>query len=183
MLQLNVVVEPEKYDEKTGLFIDPKTRTIQLEHSLVSLSKWESKWHKPFLHSDKTNEETLDYIRCMTITHNIPPEVYANLSPKNISEIEAYIDNPMTGTTFSKENDKKHKKEIVTSELIYYWMVAYQIPFDPCEKWHLNRLITLIRVCGVKNQPTSNKKTSQRDLAARYAAMNKQRRAKYNSKG
>ena len=111
MLQLNVVVEPEKYDEETGLFIDPKTRTIQLEHSLVSLSKWESKWHKSFLHSDKTNEETLDYIRCMTVTQNVPPEVYANLSPKNISEIEAYIDNPMTGTTFSKENDKKHKKE------------------------------------------------------------------------
>lgn len=181
MLQINVIVEPEQYDEKTGMFIDPKTRTLQLEHSLVSLSKWESKWHKPFLHSDKTNEEIMDYVRCMTLTQNVTPDIYDKLSAKNINDIESYIDNSMTATTFSDEGPGKKNSEIVTSELIYYWMVAYQIPFDPCQKWHLNRLITLIRVCGVKNQPP--KKMTKGEIMKRNAILNAQRRAKLNSKG
>ena len=182
MLDLEIIIKPELYDEKTGEFIDPVTTTIRLEHSLVSLSKWESKWHKPFLHTEKTDEEIMDYIKCMTLTQNVPDDVYNKLSSKNIQEIKDYIDNPMTATTFSENRNQKKSREIVTSELIYYWMVAYQIPFE-CQKWHLNRLITLTRICGIKNQPPSKNKTSQRELANRDAAINRQRRAQLHSKG
>ena len=182
MLDLEIIIKPELYDEKTGEFRDPVTTTIRLEHSLVSLSKWESKWHKPFLHTEKTDEEIMDYIKCMTLTQNVPDDIYNKLSSKNIQEIKDYIDNPMTATTFSENRNQKKSREIVTSELIYYWMVAYQIPFE-CQKWHLNRLITLTRICGIKNQPPSKNKTSQRELANRYAAMNRQRRAQLHSKG
>ena len=182
MLDLEIIIKPELYDEKTGEFIDSVTTTIRLEHSLVSLSKWESKWHKPFLHTEKTDEEIMDYIKCMTLTQNVPDDIYNKLSSKNIQEIKDYIDNPMTATTFSENRNQKKSREIVTSELIYYWMVAYQIPFE-CQKWHLNRLITLTRICGIKNQPPSKNKTSQRELANRYAAMNRQRRAQLHSKG
>lgn len=182
MLDLEIIIKPELYDEKTGEFIDPVITTIRLEHSLVSLSKWESKWHKPFLHTEKTDEEIMDYIKCMTLTQNVPNDVYNKLSSKNIQEIKDYIDNPMTATTFSENRNQKKSREIVTSELIYYWMVAYQIPFE-CQKWHLNRLITLTRICGIKNQAPSKNKTSQRELANRYAAMNRQRRAQLHSKG
>ena len=180
MLQLKVVVEPEKWDEKSGEFIPQKEKTIQLEHSLVSLSKWESKWCKPFLHSEKTSEEILDYIKCMTLTQNVPQDLYDKLSAKNIKDIDEYINAPMTATTFPDEKNSKKNKEIVTSELVYYWMVAYQIPFE-CQKWHLNRLITLIRVCGVKN--ATPKKMSKGDIMRRNAELNAKRRAKLNSKG
>lgn len=180
MLQLNVIIEPEKWDESTGEFIPQKERTIQLEHSLVSLSKWESKWCKPFLHSEKSNEEILDYIKCMTLTQNVPPDLYDKLSSKNIKAIDDYINAPMTATTFSDDSNSKKNKEIVTSELVYYWMVAYNIPFE-CQKWHLNRLITLIRVCGVKNSPP--KKMSKGEIMRRNAELNAKRRAKLNSKG
>jgi hypothetical protein len=172
----------ELWDEKNEEFTVSNECTLTLEHSLISLSKWESKWCKPFLHSDKTPEETLDYIKCMTLNQKVDPTVYNRLTVDNITQINNYIEAPMTATTFSEDRTQKKNREIVTSELIYYWMASYQLPVE-FEKWHLNRLITLIRVCGVKNQPPSNKKTSQRDLAAKYAAMNKQRRAKYNSKG
>ena len=180
MLQLTIVEGPEMWDEINERFIEPKSHTLQLEHSLVSLSKWESKWCKSFIHTeDKTNEEMLDYIKCMTITQNVKPEVYEYISQKNINEIVEYINAPMTATTIS-DMDEKKSRERVTSELIYFWMISYNIPFE-CQKWHLNRLITLIRVCSVKNAPP--KKTSKRELASRYAEMNARNRAKYNSKG
>lgn len=172
----------ELYDQSTNEFFNAKPQILTLEHSLISLSKWESKYHKPFLHSDKTNSELLDYIKCMTLNQNVDPVVYKFLTQDHITKINDYIADPMTATTFSEDPTQKKNREIVTSELIYYWMISYQIPVE-FEKWHLNRLITLIRVCGIKNQPPSKKKSSQRDLAAKYAAMNKQRRAKYNSKG
>ena len=181
MLKITIPAR-EMFDEVKQEFINTKEQTLQLEHSLVSLSKWESKWHKPFLHTEKTDEEIMDYIKCMTLTQNVPDDVYNKLSSKNIQEIKDYIDNPMTATTFSENRNQKKSREIVTSELIYYWMVAYQIPFE-CQKWHLNRLITLTRICGIKNQPPSKNKTSQRELANRYAAMNRQRRAQLHSKG
>ena len=171
----------EMWDESREELISTKEQTLQLEHSLVSLSKWESKWHKPFLHTDnKTGEETLDYIKCMTLNHNVDPNVYLNLTAENISQINDYIGDSMTATTFSEESGGKKNSEKITSELIYYWMVSYNIPFE-CQKWHLNRLITLIRVCGVKNAPP--KKTSKNELMRRNAALNAQRRAKLNSKG
>ena len=183
MLQLTIELSPEGWDEAKEEFVDGKSQTIQLEHSLVSLSKWESKWCKPFLsQSERTIEETIDYIRCMTITQNVKPEVYNHLSNKNIEEVNAYIQNPMTATWFTEDKMTKGRpnSEQTTNELIYYWMIVNNIPKE-CEKWHLNRLLTLIRICHVKNNP--DKKMSKRETAAYYAALNAQRKKKFNTKG
>lgn len=181
MLQITVPISPEMWDEKNEEFIEPKTASLQLEHSLVSISKWESKWHKPFLSKEpKTVEETIDYIKCMTLTQNVKSEVYDHLSKENIEEINAYIDDPKTATTFSKDRQSARSREIVTSELIYYWMIALNIPFE-CQKWHLNRLLTLIRVCEVKNTP--GKKMSQKEVLNQYAAINAANRKRFNTKG
>lgn len=170
----------ELFNDKTQEFVSIKGCTLQLEHSLVSLSKWESKWNKPFLSKEKKSiAETLDYIRCMTITQNINPEIYNFLTDKNIDDINNYIDAPMTATTFS-DNGSKDNREIVTSELIYYWMISLNVPME-CQKWHLNRLLTLIRVCNVKNTPP--KKMSRKEIMSRNAALNAARRKKLNSKG
>lgn len=169
----------EMFNEVTQEFIQTKEQVLQLEHSLVSVSKWESKWNKPFLDSnDKTIAETLDYIKCMTITQNVHDGVYNRLSKSNIEAINNYIDAPMTATTFP--NNDGHSKDIVTSEIIYYWMISLNIPFE-CQKWHLNRLLTLIRVCNVKNTPP--KKMSKREIMNRNAALNAARRKKLNSTG
>ena len=172
----------EIYDEKNNRFIElKKEQTLQLEHSLVSLSKWESKWCKPFLSKkDKSNEEILDYIKCMTITQNVNPETYLFLSQNNIREINTYIDAPMTATTFSNEKPGKSNREIVTSELIYYWMIALNIPPE-YQKWHLNRLLTLIKICNIKNQPP--KKGGARNKATDYAAANAARKQRLNTRG
>ena len=181
MLQLTVQLSPEGWDEKTEQFVDGKTQTLQLEHSLVSLSKWESKWEKPFFSkADKSYEEILDYIKFMTISKNVDPSVYSHLSRDNIREINEYIEAPMTATTFAKDKNQSKSREIITSELIYYWMIALNIPFE-CQKWHLNRLLTLIRVCNIKNSPP--KKMSKRDLASRNAQLNAARRQRLNTKG
>ena len=172
----------EEWDEDKEEFITTKETTLRLEHSLVSLSKWESRWCKPFLDSkDKTVEETLDYIRCMTITQNVDPNVYYGLTNENVQQVEAYIYAPMTATTIGRRNNKTFgPKETITSELIYYWMIALNIPFE-CQKWHLNRLITLIEVCNIKNSPP--KKLSRNELLMRKTERNAQRRKALNSKG
>lgn len=172
----------EGFNDETQEFVDiAKEQTLQLEHSLVSISKWESKWHKPFISKEeKTEEETIDYIRCMTITQNVDPDVYNRLSHSNIKEINKYIDNPMTATTFRGDSSKSNNREIITSELIYYWMVSYNIPVE-FQKWHLNRLLTLIRVCNIKNTPP--KKRGKKDIASEYAALNAARKKKLNTKG
>jgi hypothetical protein len=181
MLQLVVPVAPEGWDEKLEEFVPAKTVTLKLEHSLVSISKWESKWRKAFLApTPKTDEEIFDYIKCMSVSSNVDPEVFDYLTQENIKEIQAYIDSPMTATTFSDDKSSKGNREIVTSELIYYWMFANSIPKD-LEKWHINRLMTLIRIFSVKNNPPQ--KRSKRDIMSRNAALNAARRKQYNSKG
>lgn len=177
MLRITIP-EQELYDEKNNKIIPVKETTLQLEHSLVSISKWESKWGKPFISDDNSNlstEELVDYVRCMTITQNIDPKIYNYLTVENINEINRYINSPMTATTI-KQTSSGTKKERVTSELIYYWMVANEIPFD-CEKWHLNRLLTLIRICSIKNQPS--KKMSKSEILSRNAKINAARRKAY----
>lgn len=171
----------ELWDGQKQEFVYTKEQTLQLEHSLVSLSKWESKWCKPFLtNGTKTVEETIDYVRCMTLTQNVDPEVYRYLTNENIEQINRYIEAPMTATWFADDPNAKPNREVITAELIYYWMIALQIPFE-CQKWHLNKLFTLIRVCNVKNQPP--KKMSKRDIMSRNAALNAARRKKFNSNG
>lgn len=184
MLQLEVPLAPEGWDEEKNEFVTPKTQVLQLEHSLVSLSKWESKWCKAFLSKvEKTPEETIDYVKCMTITKNVDPAVYDRLDNSHIKQINDYIAAPMTATYFSEHSMKGGggSREVVTSELIYYWMVALEIPFQPCEKWHLNRLFTLVKVCNIKNQPP--KKMGKRDTMRRNASLNAARRHRHGTRG
>lgn len=180
MLQITVP-GIELWDEEAQEFIYSKEQTLQLEHSLISLSKWESKWCKPYLtKKDKTYEEILDYIKCMTITPNVKPEVYKYLTEENIESIQKYINAPMTATYISENKNARSSHEVVTSELIYYWMISLNIPTE-FQKWHLNRLITLIRVCNIKNTPP--KKMGRRAIMNRNTALNASRRRQLNTKG
>ena len=173
----------ELWDEKNERFITVKEQTLQLEHSLVSLSKWESKWCKPFLYTrNKTYEEIIDYIKCMTITQNVPDHAYLGITQENINQIEAYIQAPMTATTYSNKQKGKINNEIVTAEIIYYWMIALNIPPE-YRKWHINSLITLIDVCNIKNKNQKPKRISTSEAINRDAALNAQRRKMLNSKG
>ena len=180
MLQI-VIPSTELYDEDKNEFIITKEAVLQLEHSLVSLSKWESKWCKPFLSKEvKTNEETIDYIRCMTITQNVDPGVYNYINKESIVEVNKYIDLQMSATTFAKDDKRVINKEVITAEIIYYWMIALQVPFE-CQRWHLNRLLTLINVCNIKSQP--KRKMSKKELYARNIALNEARKARLNTTG
>ena len=175
------IPESEQWNEIEERFVSTKKQTIQLEHSLVSIYKWESKWHIPFISKEpKTAEQTIDYIKCMTITQNVSPDVYLNITPDIYKQIEEYIDDPMTATWFSKDSNTKSSREIITAEKIYYWMIALKIPFE-CQKWHLNKLLTLIRVCEAENRP--KKKMSRREIMRRNTALNAARRKKLNTKG
>lgn len=188
---LNITIpETKAFDDKTNEFIDiPKTK-LQLEHSLISLKKWEEKWHKAFLKKGyKTDEELLDYIRCMTITPNVKPYIYNFIPPKVTKEIVDYIENPMTATVINRKNKednlKIRKTDVVTAELFYYYMIELNIPVE-FQKWHLNQLITLINVIAVKNgDQKSRKLTGQERIAenARRSAENARRRATLNSRG
>lgn len=170
----------EQYNDETNEFIVIKEQSFHLEHSLVSLSKWESKWRKPFLTKEsKTVEESIDYIRCMTITQNVDPASYAGITLENLNEVTEYIDAPMTAAVFP--NTKKTiNREIVTAEIIYFLMISMNIPFE-CQKWHLNRLITLINVCNIKNQPPS--KVNKKELMNRNADLNAARKRELNTNG
>lgn len=193
---LEITILPKEYfDEDTGrFFYSPKEPiSLSLEHSLLSISKWESRWHKSFLNNtDLSDEEILDYIHCMCVKptqDQVPKALILEMSSENIEEIKKYLENPMTATFFSEKPGKAGKganaKRVVTNELVYYWMSAYQIPFS-CEKWHINRLLTLIRVCNEETEAANNpdgKKISKSELYARNRALNAQRRAKLHSKG
>lgn len=178
------IPEQEFFNEETQRFMYIKGAELQLEHSLISLAKWESKWHVPFLgKSDKTEEELQDYIRCMTLNKNVDQEVYRYIPPSILKEIFDYIEDPMTATWFSTTDSQSggvRKRETITAEIIYYWMVTLGIPVQ-FEKWHLNRLLTLIRVVNAKNTPS--KKMSKKDIYANNHKLNMARRAKHRSRG
>lgn len=182
MLILEISTDSEMWDEEKEEFINIKPIKLRFEHSLVSISKWEMKYHKPFLspnkNDEKTSEEILDYIKFMLLD-DIDPGICDFLRTEHIKQIDEYINNPMTATTFSNNSGKK-SNEIVTSELIYFWMISYQIPVE-FENWHINRLMTLIRVCSIKNNPPKNMSTGE--LMKRNAALNAARRSKYRTTG
>lgn len=171
----------ELYHPDKEMFEYGEEVTLSLEHSLISISKWESKWKKPwFSQKPKTMEEIRDYIRCMTLNKNVPIEVYSRI-PSNIQQaIVDYIDDSMTATTFRKTPNQPKSHEIVTSEVIYYWMTVFNIPPE-YQKWHINRLLTLIQVCGENSKP--KKKMSQREQAQLYYSLNEARRQQYGTKG
>lgn len=183
MLRITVPAS-EYYDEAHEEFVTTKEQTLVMEHSLISLSKWEAKWKKPYLSdSEKTTEEILDYLKCMTIGPVPDDLVYRSLTKENIEEIEAYIKDPMTATTIRNPEGRGPNREIITSEIIYYWMIAQNIPTE-YEKWHLNRLMTLIQVCAIKNDPDKHKRKMSRGAIMRQnRALNAARRAKYGTKG
>lgn len=172
------------YDEEKQEFIYVPETELRLEHSLVSISKWEAKFKKPFLSQlpqyAKTKEETLEYIKFMTITQNVNPNIYLALTPENIKDISDYIEDPMTASFVNDEENKERSGEQITSELIYWWMTALQIPWE-AQKWHLNRLMMLIKIGNVKSQPP--KKMSQSEILARNRALNEARKKKFNTKG
>lgn len=178
-----VIPGGEIFNPSTNEFINIKGQTLALEHSLVSISKWESKWHKPYLDKryEKTRDQAIDYIRCMTLTQNVDPLVYYCIPSSEVKKITKYIEDPMTATWFTDEEKQKGRSQpIITSEIIYYWMICFQIPFE-CQKWHLNRLLTLIKVCDEKNK--KEKKLSKNQQYARNNKLNAARRAKSHSRG
>lgn len=180
---LKITIPPyEWFDDRNNSFGATKETTLQLEHSLVSIHKWEQKWNKPFLGKDqKTMEQCIDYIRCMTVTTNVDPMVYNGMTPELFEEVNNYIEAPMTATWFSsKETGRSYSHKTVTAEVIYNWMIQLGIPWE-CRKWHLNTLLTLIRVCNADNAP--RKKQSRRDMLSQRAALNNARRARLHTKG
>lgn len=181
MFKLRIVPPDEVYDPRSQEFIYIKPQTILLEHSLLSISKWESFWKKSFVETKLNREELYDYIRCMTITQNVDDRLYMFLTEKDYNNILDYIKDPMTATTITdRRPGRPGKKEIVTSELVYYWMISYGIPVEECQKWHFNRLMTLIRICSVKENPS---KMSKKDIYSMNRAENAARRAKSHSRG
>lgn len=180
MLQL-AIPDAEFYDEAKGEFVYVKATTLLLEHSLISISKWEAKWEKPFLSKDsKTTDEIIDYVRCMLVNSTPDPNIFLCLDSEKLTTVMNYINAKMSATWFRNEDKPIGHREVVTSELIYYWMVAYNIPAE-YQKWHLNRLLTLIRICSEKNKP--QKKRSAKEIMSRNARLNAERRAKYHTSG
>lgn len=177
-----VVGGTEVYDEKDETFSIEGGFELELEHSLVALSKWEQLHEKPFLVPDsKTEEEVLSYVRCMTLTANVSGEIYTQLSIANLEAVHDHINAKMTATVFNDSGKVSKSGEFITNELVYYWMTAYHIPFDPCQHWHLNRLFALIRIAGLKQEPP--KKMSRQEAARRQQQLNAQRRAQVGTKG
>lgn len=179
---LRIVVKGEEFfDEETSAFINFDDVVLDLEHSLISLSKWESKFQKPFLSSgDKTNEEVYGYVKAMVLTPSFPEDAIHRLSVQNIKEINEYIDSKQSATTFGEMPKPPGRAETITSELIYYWMVGFNIPWE-AETWHLNRLFALIRICNIKQ--SKPKKMSRSEVAARNRELNAARRAQLGSTG
>jgi len=179
MLTITVVLS-EAFNESTDEF-ETSEISLDLEHSLVSLSKWESKFEKPFLSDlEKTDEETLFYIRCMILSPGVSPDILSRLSNENVNEINQYIGAKMTATWFSNTNNDRPNRDVITAEIVYYWMITLGIPFE-CQYWHLNRLLTLVKVCNEKNKP--EKKMKPADLASRRRSLNAQRKSQLGTRG
>lgn len=179
---LKIVVPPsEQWDPIKNEFTYGKEYTLCLEHSLVSISKWESKWCKPFL-GDKelTIEETIDYIKCMTLTQNVPDEVYSRLTTSNIDDVRQYISAKKTASWVNHQGGSSGNGKQITSELIYYWMIQLNIPVE-FQKWHLSRLLMLIDICNAENQ--GSKKMSRQEVMAQNRALNAARRKQHHTKG
>jgi len=171
----------ELFDESDGSFLELDAITLRLEHSLISVSKWESKWKTPFLSKkDKSREEINSYIEAMILDDDFPSGLGSRFNSEHYLTINEYIESSESATTFGRLPQHKGKAETITDELIYYWMVAFQIPFI-CETWHLNRLFALIKICNIKNSKPD--KRSRSEIARDYREMNARRRAELGTTG
>lgn len=180
MLELKIP-SIEIYDEDKEEFRLIKGTTLRLEHSLVSISKWESRWKIPFLTKEqKSLEQTIDYVRCMTMNQNVDPMLYAGITNKHVEKINEYISDNRTATTFNDTHLPRGRSEIITSELIYFWMAQFNIPME-CQRWHLSRLLTLIRIASIKNSP--EKKMSRRAILSQNRSLNAARRKAHKTRG
>lgn len=180
MLEIKIP-DSEFFDDETNEFFTVNGGTLLLEHSLLSISKWESKFCKPFIvDGEHPYDEMIEYIKCMTINKNVDERLYEIIDVESYNKIIEYINAPMTATVIKDVRSNNRSSSFITNEVIYYYMTALNIPFE-CEKWHFNRLLTLINVCSQKNAPS--KKMSKDDVRRRYAELNAKRRAAMNSKG
>jgi hypothetical protein len=170
----------ELWDEKNECMIFVKAVTLHLEHSLISISKWESHYHVPFLETQMTSEQSRYYVKCMTLNKDVDPNVYLAINDSHMEKVLAYINDSMTATTIKETADNKKQNRFITSELIYYYMIQYGIPWE-FEKWHFNRLITLIRVCSEESKP--QKKRSKSQIEKEYEEINRRNRAKFRTRG
>ena len=178
---IEITIPPrEFYSDQTNEFYEFKGATLTMEHSLVSLQKWEARWNKPFLSTKLSYEESIDYFKCMTLNKNVDPYAYKSMTEQNIKALNDYIYRKMTPTVFTNEQKSRLNDQFITAEDIYSWMFELQMPLE-CEKWHLNRLIDQIKVCMLDRQP--KKKMSKKDTTAMYARINAERRKKFNTKG
>jgi hypothetical protein len=172
MLTITVLGE-EHWDQENEKFVYPDSFKLELEHSLVSLSKWESKWEVPFLgEKPKTTEMVLDYIECMILTPDPPADWISKLSKENIEEITAYFDSKQSATWFNDHHPEPKTGETITSELVYYWLDICDIDWQ-AQYWHLNRLLTLVKIHTVKQ--AKPKPMSRSEMLRRRRALNKQR--------
>ena len=183
MLQLIIGNDNEFFDERRNEFITVKPKLITLEHSLFSIAKWEAKWKKPFF-AEKEMSPALfkDYIKFMTVTQKVDPLTYECMTMAHLRAIRDYMADPMTATKIKENPNAKKSSRIITSELVYYWMFAQGIPIE-CDKWHFNRLMTLIRVSSIESSPKKNRKMNARDIRAQNAELNRQRRKLHNTSG
>lgn len=175
----------EVFNEETQEFSSVGDIDLHLEHSLVSLSKWESKHEVPFLGpQEKTSEQILDYIICMIQDPLIPEDLFNRMKQNQVNQIQEYINSPQSATTFTKDPYERPSREVITSELIYYWLAAFQISFE-VETWHLNRLFALVRIAHIKSNESQKggQKIPKHDIARRNRELNAQRRAQYDTSG
>lgn len=180
---LKLIIGEEVWNEETEEFEIHNPVEVEFEHSLISLSKWESKFKKPFLSTErKTTEEVIGYLQAMAITPNLDSDVLLKCSKENVADLQAYIDSTESATTFGMMPDRRSPGEVITSELIYYWMVAFTVPWE-AQYWHLNRLFALIRICNIKNSKPNERKVSKQELAERYRALNEKRKAELGTTG
>lgn len=179
------IPEIELFNQETQEFIYTKATTLNFENSLLSISKWESKWKIPFpnyqtemvrkvKNIDFNPENFSDYLRCMCLTPNADPLIFKHMPYKCLVKIKDYLEDPMTATTINSIDDGKNRGKMVTNELVYFWMASYGIPFDPCQKWHINRLLTLIQIASIENAP--KQKMTPNEINSKYRALNKARR-------
>lgn len=191
MLEVIIPGRDDLFDNKTETFYKISETKLQLEHSLLSIRKWEAKWHCPFLSTNLNPVQSIDYIRCMALNDkNVDPVTYLFIPQDVINTISDYINDPMTATTFSDAKEKmmgaKRRNEVITAEIIYYWMISLNIPWE-FERWHLKQLFTLIKTVSIKNEEADpmkkKKRKGSKEAAMERNRINMERRAKYGSKG